>query len=80
MRSGYYRIKTHNETYTKLVYCDMTTDTYSDVPQIDEVPDSSPIGTIVAWVPKSDSDSARSSLPDGRVSCDGSTIAKGLWK
>ena len=34
MTSGYYNIKPEGNTHTKLVFCDMKSGTYTDVPQV----------------------------------------------
>ena len=34
MISGYYNIKPEGDTHTKLVFCDMKSGTYTDVPQV----------------------------------------------
>ena len=34
MTSGYYNIKPEGDTHTKLVFCDMKSGTYTDVPQV----------------------------------------------
>ena len=47
--------------------------------QTDEVSSSSPLGTILPWVPRPSPSLAASPLPDGWLPCDGSTIPKGPW-
>merc|ERR1712037_793422 len=79
MTSGYYNIKPEGSTHTKLVFCDMKSGTYTDVPQVDEVTNASPLGTILAWVPQPEASQAAEALPDGWLPCDGSTITKGPW-
>jgi len=79
MTSGYYNIKPEGDTHTKLVFCDMKSGTYTDVPQVDEVSSASPLGTILAWVPQAEASLAAEALPDGWLPCDGSTITKGPW-
>ena len=46
---------------------------------MDEVSSASPLGTILAWVPKPETSLAAEALPDGWLPCDGSTIIKGPW-
>jgi len=79
MTSGYYNIKPEGDTHTKLVYCDMKSGTYTNVPQVDEVSNASPLGTILAWVPKPETSQTVEALPNGWLPCDGSTITKGPW-
>jgi len=79
MTSGYYNIKPEGDTHTKLVFCDMKSGTYTDVPQVDEVSSASPLGTILAWVPQPEASLTAEALPDGWLPCDGSTITKGPW-
>lgn len=79
MTSGYYNIKPEGDIHTKLVFCDMKSGTYTDVPQVDEVTNASPLGTILAWVPKPEASLSAEALPDGWLPCDGSTITKGPW-
>ena len=47
--------------------------------QIEQVSDASPLGTILAWVPKPEASLEPEPLPDGWLPCDGRTIAKGPW-
>ena len=47
--------------------------------QIDEVISASPLGTILAWVPRPSSSLELSPLPDGWLPCNGTTIPQGLW-
>jgi len=79
MTSGYYNIKPEGNTHTKLVFCNMKSGTYTDVPQVDEVSNASPLGTILAWVPQPEASQTAEALPDGWLPCDGSTITKGPW-
>jgi len=79
MTSGYYNIKPAGDTHTKLVFCDMKSGTYTDVPQVDEVSNASPLGTILAWVPQPETSQTAETLPDGWLPCDGSTITRGPW-
>lgn len=79
MTSGYYNIKPEGSTHTKLVFCDMKSGTYTDVPQVDEVSSASPLGTISAWVPHPEVSKTAEALPDGWLPCDGSEITKGPW-
>merc|ERR1719184_186466 len=79
MTSGYYNIKPKGATHTKLVFCDMKSGTYTDVPQVDEVSNASPLGTILAWVPQPETSLTAEALPDGWLPCDGSTITNGPW-
>jgi len=80
-QSGYYNVKQIGDLRPSLVFCDMTSDGYEDVPQIDEIGDDfSPIGTILAWVPKPQDSFASLELPDGWMRCDGTHITKGPWK
>ena len=57
----------------------MTSNTYTNVPQIEEPSVVSPIGTIPAWVPKPQVNSKSMDLPDGWMLCDGIYITKGPW-
>merc|ERR1711934_1066555 len=79
MTSGYYNIKPEGNTHTKLVFCDMKSGTYTDVPQVDEVSSASPLGTILAWVPQPEASMTAETLPEGWLPCDGSTITRGPW-
>merc|ERR1711892_1464367 len=80
-QSGYYNVKQIGDLRPSLVFCDMTSDGYEDVPQIDEIGDDfSPRGTILAWVPKPQDSFASLELPDGWMRCDGTHITKGPWK
>lgn len=79
-QSGYYHIKGEDDVYAALVFCDMQSGTYTDVPQLNQPSRDSPIGTILAWVKKPEDDlESISSLPDGWVPCDGSIITQGPW-
>merc|ERR1711962_1960287 len=83
MNSGFYNIQPKGDLLAKLVFCDMESGIYDDVPQLDsESSGSSPLGTILAWIPSPESNSsmANVSLPEGWVPCDGSTNEKGPWK
>jgi len=80
MVSGYYEIKKPEDLSTTLVFCDMTSDGYSDVPQIEMPLTGSSLGTIAAWISKPEDDvSSSQSIPDGWVFCNGSLIEKGIW-
>ena len=62
----------------------MTSDTYEDVPQSDEMAfdaTSAPIGTIIAWTMKVDADgSSTGDIPAGWQRCDGSVILEpSIW-
>ena len=62
----------------------MTSDTYEDVPQSDEMAfdaTSAPIGTIIAWTMKVDADgSSTGDIPAGWQRCDGSVISPpSIW-
>ena len=46
--SGYYNVKAAGDESQKLVFCDMESGNYNEVPQIDAM-SYSPIGTILAW-------------------------------
>ena len=46
---------------------------------MDEVSTASPLGTILAWVPKPEASQTAETLPEGWLPCDGSTITKGPW-
>lgn len=77
--SGYYNIKEDGNSHTRIVFCDMSGGTYSDVPQLDQVSDSSPLGTILAWVP-SPNDDNKEEIPNGWVPCDGRQIpSPSVW-
>ena len=47
--------------------------------QIEQLSDQSPLGTILAWVPRPEASLPTEALPDGWLPCDGSTITKGPW-
>merc|ERR1719204_1891409 len=79
MTSGYYNIKAEGDERPKLVFCDMKSGTYTDVPQVDEVSSASPLGTISAWVPHPEASQTAETLPEGWLPCNGSTITKGPW-
>jgi len=79
-QSGYYNIKGSEDYYASLVYCDMQSPTYTNVPQEAQPDQDSPIGTILSWVGKpTENIDVLSSIPDGWVLCNGSPISKGLW-
>ena len=75
-KSGYYNIEEDNSK--KVVFCDMTSDSYEDVPQSDEIVLSTigaPIGTILAWTMKVETNGVETGdIPDGWMRCDGSVI------
>ena len=79
-KSGYYNIKT--ETGIKIVFCDMESGNYNDVPDVD-VMNYAPIGTILPWVPKPVSNGSvltDAIVPTGWQRCDGSIIpAPSIW-
>ena len=52
-KSGYYNIKTVQDMSVKSVFCDMESGNYDDVPDVDDVMNYAPIGTILPWVPTS---------------------------
>merc|ERR1719264_1958602 len=79
MTSGYYNIRPEGEESPRVVFCDMKSGTYTDVPQVEQLSDQSPLGTILAWVPHPEASLASEDLPDGWLPCNGSTITKGLW-
>jgi len=79
MTSGYYNIRSGGEERPRVVFCDMKSGTYTDVPQVEQLSDQSPLGTILAWVPHPEASLAAEALPDGWLPCDGSTITKGPW-
>jgi len=79
MQSGYYNIKPLDDSRPILVYCDMATDTYTNVPQFEELSAVSPLGTILAWVPKPLDSADALELPAGWMFCDGSNITRGPW-
>jgi len=79
MRSGYYNIKPAGQLRPSLVFCDMESDTYTHVPQTEELSSYSPLGTILAWVPKPSESSDPTSLPDGWMFCNGAEITQGPW-
>ena len=82
-KSGYYNIKTGADLRPSLVFCDMTSGTYDDVPELDEniFSDLTPIGTILAWTPKPETTSTTVlDLPRGWMFCNGSDITEGPWK
>ena len=81
-KSGYYNIKEGEAK--KVVFCDMTSDTYEDVPQSDEMAfdaTSAPIGTIIAWTMKVDAaGNSTGDIPAGWQRCDGSVILEpSIW-
>jgi len=81
MTSGYYNIKPTGSLHTKIVFCDMKSGTYDDVPQVDEISSSSPLGTILPWVPKPEPSSETNvTLPYGWLPCDGRLITEGPWQ
>merc|ERR1719264_357430 len=57
----------------------MKSGTYTDVPQVEQLSDRSPLGTILAWVPHPEVSLANEDLPEGWLRCNGSTITKGPW-
>ena len=73
-KSGFYNIE--EDESKKIVFCDMTS--YQDVSQSDEIVLSTigaPVGTILAWTMKVDTDGTETGdIPDGWLRCDGSTI------
>ena len=75
-KSGFYNIEEDNSK--KVVFCDMTSDSYEDVPQSDETVLSttgSPVGTILAWTMKVETNGTETEdIPDGWMRCDGSVI------
>jgi len=79
MTSGYYNIRSEGEERPRVVFCDMKSGTYTDVPQVEQLSDQSPLGTILAWVPHPEASLAGESLPDGWLPCNGTTITKGPW-
>merc|ERR1711934_259632 len=79
MTSGYYNIRSRGDERPRVVFCDMKSGTYTDVPQVEQLSDQSPLGTILAWVPHPEASLAGEDLPDGWLPCNGSTITKGPW-
>ena len=82
-KSGYYNIKAEGDNRPSLVFCDMTSETYDDVPEFDEniFGDLTPIGTILAWTPKPETTSTNVlDLPNGWMFCNGSDITEGPWQ
>jgi len=79
MTSGYYNIRSEGEERPRVVFCDMKSGTYTDVPQVEQLSDQSPLGTILAWVPHPETSLTSEELPDGWLPCNGSTITKGPW-
>merc|ERR1719341_23125 len=79
MTSGYYNIRPAEEERPRVVFCGMKSGTYTDVPQVEQLSDQSPLGTILAWVPHPEVSLASENLPDGWLPCNGSTITKGPW-
>ena len=89
-KSGYYNIKEYGG---RVVYCDMTSETYDGVPQFDEVSfdaleaATAPVGTIISWTMKVDADETDiyppypwPFIPDGWQWCNGSVISKpSIW-
>jgi len=79
MASGYYNIKPKDEERPRVVYCDMKSGTYSSVPQVAQLSDVSPLGTILPWVPRPEASLAQEAIPDGWLPCNGTQIEKGPW-
>ena len=53
----------------------MNSDSYEDVPQSDVSTIGSPVGTILAWTMKVETNGAETDdIPDGWMRCDGSVI------
>jgi len=78
-KDGYYNIRSEGEERPRVVFCDMKSGTYTDVPQVEQLSDQSPLGTILAWVPHPETSLTSEELPDGWLPCNGSTITKGPW-
>ena len=71
-KSGYYNIKADGDK--KVVFCDMSGDTYEAVAQQDEM-SFAPVGTILAWTMRVDAaGNTTGDIPRGWQRCDGSTI------
>ena len=82
-KSGYYNIKAESDGRPSLVFCDMSSGTYDDVPELDEniFSDLTPIGTILSWTPRPETTSTNVvDLPRGWMFCNGSDISEGPWK
>merc|ERR1712179_577479 len=77
--SGYYTVKKPDSLHTTTVYCDMSQGGYSDVTETTELSADSPLGTIVAWIPRNNMSADINNLPDGWLPRDGRTIEKGVW-
>jgi len=77
--SGYFTIKKIGSLRTSSVYCDMDEGGYNNVPENTELTTDSPLGTIVAWIPRNNITSDMNNLPVGWLPCDGRLIEKGLW-
>ena len=72
-KSGYYNIE--EDDSKKVVFCDMTSDSYEDVLQSEEFILGSPVGTILAWTMKVETNGTEiGDIPDGWMRCDGSVI------
>jgi len=71
MTSGYYNVRSEGDERPRVVFCDMKSGTYTDVPQVEQLSDQSPLGTILAWVPHPEESLASESLPDGWLPCNG---------
>jgi len=80
--SGHYVIKEEGDVNKKTVYCGMDTSSYDNVEQTEETELSAmtPIGTIIAWIPKITPDGNLLPLPTGWLFCNGTEITEGPWK
>jgi hypothetical protein len=78
--SGYFTVKKSGNIHTSTVYCDLSKGGYTSVPEDTQLSSDSPLGTISAWLPRSDNSETNYALPDGWLPCDGRMIEKGPWK
>ena len=77
--SGYFTLKKKESLHTSSVYCDLSKGGYTDVTENTEISTDSPLGTIVAWLPRNSKTATKNSPPDGWLPCDGRKIFKGPW-
>lgn len=61
------------------MFCDLSVGGYDDVPETRVLSSDSPLGTITAWVPRTNTSSDMTELPAGWLPCDGRVINKGPW-
>ena len=77
--SGYYSVRNSGDIHTSTVFCDLSVGGYDNVPETGVLSSDSPLGTITAWVPRTNTSSDMTELPASWLPCEGRIINKGPW-